>query len=229
MDEKTVKLSAAIDVLEEMYGPLKPPVTAPFDIILHENASYLVDDARRMEVFRALQSEIGSTPEAILEHRPKAIEKVIASGGMLPLHRTEKVIKAARIAAKVGLAAIDDAIRTDLKKARKLLTQFPGGGDPLADKILLFAGVHTCVAPESNALRVLVRLGYGIEDEKNYAKMYRSAVESCAKEFETAKAALRAHLLLRHHGQNLCKRSEPRCEACRLRSACSWYAEVSAT
>lgn len=42
-------LAAAIDRLEEFYGPIEQPLTKPFDIILAENASYLVDDVRRRE------------------------------------------------------------------------------------------------------------------------------------------------------------------------------------
>ena len=59
MDEKDVRLARIVDELEALYGPLKPPVTKPFDIIVHENASYLVDDARRLRVFRKLRHEIG--------------------------------------------------------------------------------------------------------------------------------------------------------------------------
>jgi endonuclease III len=223
MDAKVSTLAGMVDALEAVYGPIKPPVTKPFDIILHENASYLVDDSRRLQVYRALRKEIGNDPEAILEHKAKEIETVIAAGGMLPPHRAAKVIKAARIAAKIGLGEIDRAIAADPKKAKTLLKQFPGVGDPLADKILLFSGAHTCLGPDSNALRVLVRLGFGVENEKNYAKMYRSAVEAAKGEFATPAEAQRAHLLLRHHGQELCKRSAPRCEACPLRPGCAFY------
>ena len=216
------KLAAIVDQLEAMYGPITQPVTAPFDIILYENASYLVDDARRLEVFRKLRDEIGTDPEQILEHEQEEIEAVIEAGGMLPPHRAEKVMKAARLAVKVGLEEIDRAIRTDLKKAKKLLKPFPGVGEPLADKILLFSGAHTSLAPDSNALRVLTRLGYGVDD-KNYAKSYRSAIEATKDEFRTPAEAQRAHVILRHHGQELCKRTAPRCELCPLREVCVFY------
>lgn len=216
-------LAAIIDQLEALYGPVQQPVTRPFDIIVAENASYLVDDARRLQVFRRLKDEIGVEPEEILEHKPKEIEALIADGGMLPSHRAEKVMKAARIAVKIGLDAIDRAIRTDVKEAKKLLKQFPGVGDPLADKILLFGGTQISLAPDSNGLRVLNRLGYGEENEKNYTKSYKSAVAATANEFRTAGKAQRAHLLLRHHGKELCRRSAPRCEACPLRKVCQWY------
>ena len=219
----TVKLAEIVDELEALYGPVKPPYTQPFDIIIAENAAYLVDDAKRLEVFRRLANEVGIDPEQILEHKPKEIEAVIADGGMLPAHRTEKVMKAARLAVKIGLDEIDRAIATDVRRAKKLLKQFPGVGDPLADRILLFSGVQISLAPDSNALRVLHRLGYGEENERNYTKSYKSAFAATANEFASAHDAQRAHLLLRRHGQELCKRSAPRCEACPLRRLCAWY------
>ena len=93
-------LAEIIDQLEALYGPVKSPVTRPFDIIVAENASYLVDDARRIQVFRRLKNEIGVEPEQILDHKPKEIETVIADGGMLPPHRAGKVMKAARVAVR---------------------------------------------------------------------------------------------------------------------------------
>ena len=85
-----VKLAGIIDKLEALYGKQKPPVTSPFDIILYENASYLVDDARRLDVFHHLREEIGTDPDQLLEHSPKEIENVIAEGGMLPGQRAAK-------------------------------------------------------------------------------------------------------------------------------------------
>lgn len=212
------------DRLEKLYGRIKQPLTDPFEIILAENAAYLVDDARRIEVFRRLRDRIGTDPEQILDRNPNEIEAVIAGGGgMLPEHRANKVMKAARVAAQIGLDQLRDAIATDARKARKLLKEFPGVGDPLADKILLFNNVHSFVAPDSNALRVLSRLGYGEANEKNYSKWYKSAISATTNELKTPKEAQRAHVLLRHHGQELCKRSEPRCELCPLRDLCVWY------
>ena len=50
-------------------------------------------------------------------------------------------------------------------KARRALKRFPGIADPGADKLLLFAGVTPYLALDSNGLRVLLRLGYGEEDD----------------------------------------------------------------
>ena len=205
------KLTGIIERLRDVYGTPRAEITDPFEMILLENVAYLVDDARRLETFRKLRDEIGLSPDAILSASAEKIAKVIEGGGMLPPHRAAKVIACARLAEKIGVT-LD----------KKILRKYPGVGEPLADKILLFNGKQRTLAPDSNALRVLLRLGFGTES-KNYAASYKSAVVA-AGELPNAKEA---HLLLRRHGQEICKRT-PRCELCPLRDVCAWYARMQA-
>jgi endonuclease III len=209
-----MSLAAAVDALEKVYGPPVLRITDPFQMIVLENAAYLVDDARRYETFERLRDAIGVTPGAIAEHSRDEIAEVIAGGGMLPEHRADKVLQCARIAIKDGVT-------------ETTLRRFPSIGEPYADRILLFNGKKITLAPDSNALRVLLRLGYG-EESKNYAKTYRSAVTAAAGELRDAAFAQRAHVLLRRHGQELCKTKAPRCELCPLRRHCAWYRDTSA-
>ena len=209
-----MRLAQVIQALETVYGRPRLRVTDPFEMIVLENAAYLVDDARRQETFERLRDAVGVTPEAILKRSRAEIAEVIAGGGMLPEHRADKVMESARLAQSIGV--------TD-----KTLRKFPSIGEPYADRILLFNGKKVTLAPDSNALRVLLRLGYG-EESKNYAKTYRSVVGATAAELcDDATFAQRAHVLLRRHGQELCKRSEPRCELCPLRAQCAWYGVTS--
>ena len=107
-----------------------------------------------------------------------------------------------------------------VQMSKRVLKEFPGIGDPGADKILLFCGADPVVALDSNGLRVLLRLGYGTEHQ-SYAKSYRSAVEAAASELPAKQAVrVRAYELLRHHGQTTCKHKAPACGACPLRKWC---------
>jgi endonuclease-3 len=100
---------------------------------------------------------------------------------------------------------------------------FPSIGDPGAEKILLFSKAHPVMALESNGLRVLCRLGFGRE-QKNYSATYRSVQAALKGQFkEDADRLIQAHLLLRKHGQELCRRSEPICEPCPLKKTCRFY------
>lgn len=101
------------------------------------------------------------------------------------------------------------------------LKRFPGIGAPGAEKILMFCGALPVLALESNGLRVLLRLGHGREEPKNYAKTYRSVREALAADLPSDAAWLaRAHQLLRRHGQEICRNTDPDCGACNLAERC---------
>ncbi len=79
---------------------------------------------------------------------------------------------------------------------------------------------------DSNGLRVLVRLGFAPE-KKSYAATYKGVREALAPQLPTdCKVLVRAHQLLRQHGQELCKRSKPICARCPLRAECPFFAET---
>jgi endonuclease III len=70
----------------------------------------------------------------------------------------------------------------------------------------------------------MVRLGYGA-DHKNYSTMYRSVRDAAAKELrDDFEWLIDAHLVLRRHGQDVCKASVPRCEMCNVRAECAYAA-----
>jgi len=121
---------------------------------------------------------------------------------------------------------LQTVLKRPLPEAKKALKQFPTIGDPSADKILLFTKTAPVAAIPSNCVHVLPRLGFG-EEKKNYAATYRSAQEAIRAQLpERAGALLRAYLLLKQHGQELCKRSRPRCEQCPVSSDCLYYKRI---
>jgi endonuclease III len=111
----------------------------------------------------------------------------------------------------------------NLKPAKKLLQEFPTIGEPSAEKILLFSGLAPVAAVPSAFVGVPVRLFAG-EAGKNYAGDYRVAREildtGLPQRFE---ARQRAYLLLKKHGQEICKRSKPKCEICPLTAHCAYF------
>src|SRR5437660_404728 len=89
----------------------------------------------------------------------------------------------------------------------------PAITDPL-EIILLFTRSFPLLALDSNGLRVLLRVGFGLE-QKNYSASYRSVQEALkdqiGKDYEFL---IRAHQLLRRHGKELCRTNYPACEMC---------------
>ena len=217
-------LPEIIRKLRARYGPPKRmPASGPFELIVWENVAYLVDDERRAQVFRALKQRVGSTPQAVLRAPKKLVLELIAPGGMNAPQRLGKLRDASEEMIEIGLARMRTLLRENAAEAKKLLKRFPGIGEPGADKILLFCKSQPSLAPDSNAVRVLVRLGYG-KEHKSYAQTYRSVTEAVRAELpRDYNWLVVAHQLLRRHGQETCKRSAPRCEECPLTADCAWY------
>jgi len=216
-------LPKVVEHLQTHYGePKVPKLDGPWEMILWENAAYLADNNRRQQAFQTLKKRIGTEPSQILSASDEAPLEVTRHG-IMPEQFAEKLPKCA----KNMLEEFDGGLRSVLKlpfpKARKALQGFPGIGEPGAEKILLFSKTYPVLALESNGLRVLLRLGFG-EEKKSYSTTYRlvqkAAVEGLDKDYTWL---IQTHLLLRRHGQELCKRSEPMCDKCPLGRECEFY------
>jgi len=207
--------------LESHYGRPAPPLTRdPFELILFENIAYLVSDDRREKAFRELKKRVGLRTADVLTASLQQLAEITAMGGIFPELRARRLQESARMVRDQFGGNLSRTLPADPAQARKALTKFPVIGEPGADKILLFVGTVPSLAPESNGLRVLMRLGW-IEEHKNYSTMYRAAQSALKSEFgDKCPPLIAAHQLLKRHGQELCRRSAPRCEACPLRKAC---------
>ncbi|HKV38362.1 MAG TPA: hypothetical protein VJX67_04050 [Blastocatellia bacterium] len=212
-----------IAVLEKHYGRPDPPaVTDPFEMILLENAAYLVSDERRLIAFERLKSDIGTSPTDILTASDEALYQAAKLGGMLPEGRIEKLRRSARIALHELRGELNASLALPLPKAKRALMKFPGIGEPSAERILLFNRSYRVLGLDSNGLRVLLRLGYGSEN-KNYSAAYRSATQAVTPELkDDYDWLIRAHQLLRRHGQTMCKTSAPRCPECPVARQCEY-------
>jgi len=210
-------LATILERLRGAYGAIEPPPPrTPFGILVWDACAYLVDDDRRLEVYRRIEEEVGLTPEAILDCND--LSDRIKAGGMHPERRALRLFETAHKALELGL---DEAVKLPLAEARKVVKKFPGQGEPGAEKVLLFSGNHAVLALESNGVRTLCRLGYaaGTDPEKNYAQTYSALREQLDVPAEIEEVQ-QAHLLLRRHGQTICKRTQPLCPECPLLPDC---------
>lgn len=214
----------AIDQLQAVYGrPKRPKVTDPLGLILLENVAYLLSDERRETAFKALQKRIGLEPDRILSAPTGRLLEIARMGGMLPEGRAVKLRQIAQIVLRDFQGDLKQVLNWPLPQARKAFKKFPGIGDPGAEKIFLFTRTHPILALESNGLRVLIRLGFG-EKQENYLATYRSVQEALKGQLPPDCSSLvRAHQLLRQHGQEICRRSDPGCLSCPLSSRCHFY------
>lgn len=111
-----------------------------------------------------------------------------------------------------------------IAKVRAAFQKFPNIAGPGADRMLLFGGISPVAAVPSNVAHVLVRIQSGQERE-NYGAMYKEAqrliAAAVAEKFHPRK---RAYLLLKVHGQTLCKRTNPKCAECPVAPSCAFFA-----
>jgi len=184
-------------------GPPDPlPSRDGWELVLAENIAYLVDDDTRERCMATLRRDVGLDPEAILSTRPEQLLDVVA--GMRPDDRVQRLRRCAEL-------RLDGAA----------WKAYPGIGRPGVERIQLFSGERAILALDSNAARVLYRLGYG-ERRRSYDAMYREIQAAAQAELPAEVDVLqRAHQLLRRHGKNVCTRNRPACEACPLRPYCA--------
>jgi endonuclease-3 len=215
--------SEIIERLRHYYGPpAAPPAHGPFELVLWENACYLLPDERRLEVFQTLRDKVGLNAAAIDAAPDRVLLPIALRGGMRPEMRVFRWREIARITLDQYKGDLDSILGQPYAEAKKALKQFPTIGDPGAEKILLFCGISGGLPLESNGLRVLYRLGWGHE-QKSYQATYRSVQEALTSELPTQAASLKqAHLLLRLHGKTLCNEKAPLCHACPVSSECDY-------
>src|SRR3979409_1433279 len=78
-------------------NPVLPPARGPFELVMWENACYLLPDERRAAVFEGLRTLVGLTPEAILKAPKDTLFTLAKAGGMRSETRVFRWREIARI------------------------------------------------------------------------------------------------------------------------------------
>jgi endonuclease III len=171
-----------------------------------------------------LTRDIGVEPDDLLEASPANLGRALRPGGMVPELRAMRLKEIAARVKDEYAGDLRSALVGPITRVRKLLKKFPNIADPGADRILLFGGVAPIAAVPSNCPHVLVRIQRGLERE-SYAVTYREAQQAImAGVPEKFDARIRAYLLLKRHGQALCKRTRPKCWECPVSASCAYFA-----
>src|SRR2546430_5253699 len=225
MPQARITIPELLDQLEKFYGTQEPcwPVD-PYEFIVWWQCGYPASDAACTKGWDKLKSEVGIEPGNLLAGTPRKLASALKAGGMVPELRALRLKEIAmRVKDEFG-GDLRLSLAEPLSAVRKTLKQFPGIADPGADRILLFGGIAPIAAVPSNCTQVLVRVLFGQED-KSYGANYRNAQSAIAATVpETFDARTRAYLLLKQHGQEVCKRTKPRCDQCPISSDCAFFA-----
>ena len=221
---KPVSIAALLDELEAYCGPHEPcwPVE-PYAFLIWWHCGYPASDATCTRGWNALNEEVGITPRQILSATQVKLAHALKAGGMVPELRAMRLQQIAERVENEYDGDIRNALMGRMEEVRKRLKKSPGIADPGADRVLLFGKVAPVAAVASNCPHVLVRIQSGLERE-NYGVTYREAQSLI--EGETPKqfhSRMRAYLLLKEHGQKVCKRSKPKCGECPVSAQCAYF------
>lgn len=215
-----------LDTLEAVHGVKIPSwPTDPYLFLVWWHCGYPASDTSCAKGWESLRSQIGVDPDRLLSVNPSQLALALKPGGMVPELRAMRLREIAeRIQKEFGgdLRAALNGL--SVAQVRLALKKFPNIADPGADRILLFGGISPVAAIPSNCPHVLVRIQVGREHE-NYGTTYSEAQRMLAAEVPaTFDARIRAYLLLKWHGQQLCKRSNPKCGLCPVATSCAFFA-----
>jgi endonuclease III len=216
----------SLDVLEKFYGPQQPSwPTDPYLFLVWWHCGYPASDAACAKGWESLTREIGVEPERLLAANPAKLAAALKPGGMVPELRAMRLKEIAeRIEKEFGGDLLEGLKGLPIARVRATLKKFPNIADPGADRMLLFGGISPVAAVPSNCPHVLVRIRMGRERE-NYGQNYKEAQRMIAEEVPAKfDARIRAYLLLKCHGQKLCKLKNPKCDECPLESSCLFFA-----
>lgn len=225
MRKSEISIPDLLNTLEKSYGKQEPCWPAdPYEFIVWWHCGYPASDAACTKGWEKLKSEVGIEPHNLLSATPQKLATALKVGGMVPELRALRLKEIAmRVKDEVG-GDLRAALTGSLSEVRKILKKFPGIADPGADRILLFAAITPVAAVPSNCTQVLVRVLHGPERE-NYGVNYREGQQALTTEVPaTFDARTRAYLLVKHHGQQTCKTTKPKCQECPLSSNCAFFA-----
>lgn len=218
-------IAELLDVLETHYGAQEPDwPTDPYEFLIWWHCGYPASDAKCAKGWASLLKNVGITPDKILGASTAKLTAALKAGGMIPELRAQRLEEIAMRIQNECNGDLHSALKGPLANTRKVLKKFPNISDPGADRILLFGGMAAIAAVPSNCPQVLVRFISGQERE-NYAATYREAQQTLEEHLpEKLDVRTRAYLLLKKHGQELCKRTSPKCTECPLSGTCAYFA-----
>jgi endonuclease-3 len=219
-------LTQLLDVLAACHGEQTVPwPTDPYLFLVWLHCGYPASDARCAKGWESLTTRIGVDVERILKANPTQLASALKPGGMVPELRAMRLKEIAeRVLRQYGGDLREGLNGLSVAQTRAALKQFPNIADPGADRILLFAGISPVAAVPSNCPHVLVRIQAGQERE-NYGRTYREAQQLIENGLPpTFDTRTRAYLLLKRHGQELCKASNPKCGMCPVAPNCAFAA-----
>ncbi|MGO9802750.1 MAG: hypothetical protein ACLPTM_10420 [Steroidobacteraceae bacterium] len=217
------RLGEILDALESFYGEQSPHwPTDPYLFLIWWQCGYPPSEERCNLGWASLRAAVGVSPAELLAARAATLARALKAGGIVPAIRAERVQSIARsVRNQYGGFSSRTLARLPIPEARRLLRTFPGIGAPGVDRILLFGSLEPVAAVPSNCPHVVTRIESGAVPAR-YTAAYSKAQQALAALPADFAVRRRAYLLLKRHGQELCKLNSPRCGDCPIAGRCAF-------
>lgn len=142
--------------------------------------------------------------QSLSQAKQSDVETIIKSTGFFR-NKAGNIIKLAK--------QVTEEYNGVLPESFDSLITLPGIGRKSANVILIIGLKKPAFPVDTHVFRLANRLGYA--NSENFLEVEKSLMEHIpSKDWSTA------HLLLIHHGRNICKARNPLCTACPIRQHC---------
>lgn len=201
--------------LRAFYGP-RPPrrergslLDALVGTILSQNTS----DTNSDRAFESLKARFPDW-EAVRQASLEEVEEAIRVGGLarIKAQRIQNLLEEVR--ERYGETSLEHLREAPTEEIKAVLGGFAGVGPKTVACVLLFALGRPEFPVDTHVHRIARRLGWvppTASPEQTYAHLNPRVPDDIKYEL---------HVLLVHHGRQLCRASKPRCQACPLQAGC---------
>ncbi len=203
-----------LDIMHTWRGWHWWPGTDPFEVCV---GAILVQNASWTNVERALET---LRRAGKLEHAAMAacsateLEDLVRSSGQFR-QKARKLRAFLDLVERCG--SLEALLGQPADELRAALLATWGIGPETADAIILYAAHQPAFAVDAYAVRIFSRLGLGPGPSASYDDWQRYFTRNLARDVQSW-SKYRALIVL--HAKHLCRKRQPRCTACRLRTVC---------
>ncbi len=209
------------DVLTKVYGKKvivydENPVDTLVETILSQNTT----DLNSHKAFRILKQAYPRW-DKMLSEDPRKIARLIRSGGLADM-KARRILAALKFIKKQR-GHLDLEFLKDMgpAEAEAWLAQMKGVGPKTRGIVLLFALRMPAFPVDTHIHRVTRRIGL-ISQKTNREKAQTELARIIPSE-----KYYNFHINLIEHGRAVCQARKPRCEICKVRVYCDYYARIS--
>ncbi len=199
------KIPSIHDALKTEYGDLDCPLDyrTPFQLLVCAVLSAQCTDKKVNSISPSLFAKFPDA-EAMSKTTPACVERVIRSIGLAKT-KSRNIVNAAKLIMEKFDGRIPDTIEE--------LTMLPGVGRKTANVLLGHAFDKPGFPADTHVIRLANRIGFAKTENP-------VAIERIVNQNLPPEQWCEFSLLLIHHGRNVCKARNPRCDTCAIANIC---------